>query len=402
MRLANILADMDDSRIAFRNPLGRAVTLGVLSSTGTPQLQPSCPTTDCNWPPFSSLGVCTSCIDLSAQVRATQNCSNNLWCVVNTNSTGSQNLTFGYSGDGPPSYFNATFYKTANSWPRYGSIFGGSQFAGIDYPIYAFQGFDYKISQLTADTFQYDLLDAVECAFFACIKAYNVSTSNGASEQNILSTWHNENVSTIKNLFPAYGTASPDLYLAPPSNETYNPGLYRMEGSAMFTIASSLSDCFTDTITLSDTDNLSTESTSECPQWIYSDGNVTQSAQDIALSLTDYIQTSNGSELVTGAHSVVENHVSFRWRWLILPIATSCLSLAFLIVTIMESKKNRDISWKASSVALIYHGPDSAEFTARGDPPLNKLSEMETRAKITDCRLENQDGQTWKFRLKLE
>ena len=177
---------MADSRLGFRNPSGRAVTLGALSSTETPQLQRPCLAAHCSWPPFSSLKICTSCIDLPTQVRATQN----------TNSTGSQNLTFGYSGNGPGSYFNATIYISANSWPQYESIFGGSKIADIDYPIYAFQGFGYKISQLTTDTFQYELLDAVECAFFVCIKTYSISTRDGSSEQTILSSWHNECVST--------------------------------------------------------------------------------------------------------------------------------------------------------------------------------------------------------------
>jgi hypothetical protein len=96
------VVDMDDSRLSLGNSLSRAVTLGVLSSAGIPQLKPFYPTADCNWPPFSSLGVCSRCIDLSAQVQATQDCKpkpaheNDLWCVVDTNSTGSQTLSFSY------------------------------------------------------------------------------------------------------------------------------------------------------------------------------------------------------------------------------------------------------------------------------------------------------------------
>ena len=67
----------------------------------------------------------------------------------------------------------------------------------------------------------------------------------------------------------------------------------------------------------------------------------------------------------------------------------------------MESKQNPNISWKASSMVLVYHGPDAVEPLARNDLPLNRLSEMEACAKMTKYRLDNEHDQAYKLRLEL-
>ena len=99
-----------------------------------------------------------------------------------------------------------------------------------------------------------------------------------------------------------------------------------MDGSALSTIAGSLYDCSTDVISLCDTDILSL--TSECPQWIY----IRMVTSRIALSLADP---------VIGAHSVAENDVSFRRRWLLLLIAISCRPSTFLVITVCTVEREK-------------------------------------------------------------
>lgn len=70
------LADMADSRVGFSEPLTRASTLGIISPNGKPNLQPICPTGRCTWPSFSSVGICSRCVNIAVQAKLHQHCNN--------------------------------------------------------------------------------------------------------------------------------------------------------------------------------------------------------------------------------------------------------------------------------------------------------------------------------------
>lgn len=164
-----------------------------------------------------------------------------------------------------------------------------------------------------------------------------------------------------------------------------------------------LNTYFADTITISDTDNLSTTSQSDYPQWVYSQGNLSQTVENVALTLTDYIQTSEGSESVTGHRSVSETHIHLRVAWLALPIAAAAGSFAFLLLTMFATRNRRDPLWKDSNLALLYHGLEAAELPSlNGDShyhhPPDNLSEMELLAEKTRYRLGKEaPGNIWKL-----
>lgn len=102
----------------------------------------------------------------------------------------------------------------------------------------------------------------------------------------------------------------------------------------------------------------------------------------MALTLTDYIQTSEGSESVTGRRSVSETYIHLRLAWLSLPIAAAATSFAFLLLTMFATRNRWDSLWKDSNLALLYHGLEAAELpNLDGDSHYHhapdNLSEME-------------------------
>lgn len=153
--------------------------------------------------------------------------------------------------------------------------------------------------------------------------------------------------------------------------------------------------CFADTITISDTDNLSTTPQSDYPQWVYSEGNLSQTVENVALTLTDYIQTIEGSESVTGRRSVSETYIHLRSAWLALPIAAAAGSFTLLLLTMFATWKRRDPLRKDSNLALLYHGLEAVELpsldgNSHYHHSPDKFSEMELLAEKTRYRLGKQ------------
>ena len=53
---------------------------------------------------------------------------------------------------------------------------------------------------------------------------------------------------------------------------------------------------------------------------------------------------------------VVEPYIHVRWPWLILPVVTLLASSGLLVTSILSSHGRRDMIWKNSSLALLFHG----------------------------------------------
>lgn len=73
-----------------------------------------------------------------------------------------------------------------------------------------------------------------------------------------------------------------------------------------------------------------------------------------ALSADEHI--SQDYSIVHGAVLAERTFVHVRWLWLILPALLNAIGIAFLIITVSYTRKLKLPLWKASAMAMLYHG----------------------------------------------
>ena len=370
------------------NPLDSAGPLGFYSSTGRPDLRPTCPSESCVWPNFSSLGVCSKCVTVKDLAESSQRCTTNDWtkleCSFELDHQAKFQIYFGYNGNGPGTHFNASAYFNGLSYKN--------EWAGISYPISSFLHFQHMISHVGQNEFRIKLLEASECAAYACVKTYNISVINGTSFPEIVSTWYNGSKPQ-----PNGGSTSFPLYLNPPNttNISNSNGPYIFSGYGRDNIASFISSKFDGFMTVSDALNFATNGKGD-PGWIYAKGNVSKVLENVALAYTDAIQTGQPNrEEVIGQRSLLEIHVRVHWLYLALPITVVVLSVLFLLLTMYATKSNNVSIWKASNLVLLFHGLEGA--TIGDNYQLNELNEMNRLANENSATLERDETQGWRL-----
>jgi hypothetical protein len=106
--------------------------------------------------------------------------------------------------------------------------------------------------------------------------------------------------------------------------------------------------------------------------------NITKAADDIALSMTNYIRTGRNATEAQGAALRVETFVIVRWAWLILPIATVLAAGVFLLLTMIQTSRRGEPLWKSSTAALMSHqiaGWNAVDFSSvRNQTQLDEMA----------------------------
>ena len=107
--------------------------------------------------------------------------------------------------------------------------------------------------------------------------------------------------------------------------------------------------------------------------------------ESIAAALTQF-GLAMVNDTTPGFVETTEIWVKVRWEWLILPMVVTVLSVVFVIVTVMLNRSSNTALWKASLSALLYHGLDSDEYKKEG-AMFDKVSCMDGVAEHQKIRL---------------
>lgn len=111
---------------------------------------------------------------------------------------------------------------------------------------------------------------------------------------------------------------------------------------------------------------------------------------NIAASLTKHgLEITNHS--VNGTVHVTNVFVNVRWPWMILPGLLVLLGVIFLVVTITVSKKSHIPLWKSSALAAYYHGLEKLEDGDNDHDELKTASTMEKKAEEENVRLQRSE-----------
>lgn len=163
-------------------------------------VNPTCPSGNCTWPEFQSLGFCSKCQDVT-ESSTLYDCDQ--WTEpdvddANTIAHGQKyscpvNTGHGGNGTAAIQYFtkvNGINIPTELVWGLIDMQQAGS-FLGVPYPVYVFAH-----AQLEAESANANITELVrgirlssvqECVLSFCLQTYNVSVSSGTPEVNVTS-----------------------------------------------------------------------------------------------------------------------------------------------------------------------------------------------------------------------
>ena len=295
----------------------------------------ACPSNNCRWPQYRSLGLCSTCEDVSHQVQ--RNCTGNLcsWTLPNGLSvtdygvrvktwntdtsldaimTGNLNTTF------------ATLSTLSNAYTVLGTIAA----PGVEVPVYAGA-------------------QANQCSVQWCVKTYSdTQVSDGLFTEPasaVVPLRVDDCNSTTGVCYGSAGDHSPGADIPkeasgdPPANV---PGPFVLSVRAVYRMQQD----FYSALNISDS-NVGGQAGAMADILA---APMTDILDNLALSLTHWIRAGSSSTSVEGTVLVPMTYVHVTWQWIVYPASLSLFAALLLLVTILLARKSPDTVWKSSTL----------------------------------------------------
>lgn len=399
----------------------------MMGGGGQNQLSPYCPTSDCEWTPFQTLGICSTCADVSDELQF--GCQNEIGDWRPGRETQPPNSTvyppthscgyfFNISGEYP---MLATGYATNASIPTLDSDVllsrllrlrtpelpdnplpywnGSLRFQNISWPILDFVA----VSSANASaTYRNETPIAHECTLQWCVKTIQAIYSGGHYSENVLTTVDQNTITgnPIVSYVDSHGTHVD--FLANISITTGGETFFVDNITAFQTIM----DFIYFFPTYINADNISST-----PEGRYFDdpsdhafgygprsipmpsspwlppNDIPTYVDKMATGLTNSMRTYPNSTVLVPGSGALETFIHARWGWLVLPLVLICLAFTFLVFTIHQSSSCSGVKiWKNSALAVLLNG--LTDETNRTMGPPGELSAMWERSKMVEVRLD--------------
>ena len=393
-----------------------------------PEIPISCPTSNCTWDPYESLGICSKCVEiqqlltfgcLTTRVDWVANLTgfgteyqypNGTVCgyFLNASST-SPLLMSGYtihplnSSAGAAEANEALLMRALPliTNPDKRELFGGSiEFKNIRNPIT-----DVLIVSAR------DGLDSVyrnetpiihECVLTWCVKTIQSSYYWANYEENVTKVVVNETAGPSPwkaNVLMVQGVTAIDQYytqnISVRVHDLDGPD-YGVSNHTAYRTANIFEDMFPSFLTRlksSFEPMLRNKFYQKGPMqrslrnnpWI-APANVSRHMEGLAVALTNTMRSSSSSEMVHGKAYSKEAYMAVRWQWLTLPLSLLILSVVFLVATIIQSAREDEVDIrKTSAVATLLYGlPDDLQnkITSTESAKTSRDRTKELRVKI--------------------
>ena len=317
----------------------------------------------CTWNSFSSLAICSKCINVTSSIMKMCNDSGCYKYLL----PGGPSL-FGFGG-----HINSSVSRISTSLDD------------IEASVVRFSSL---LSKNMSDS--YDVL-AWECALSYCINTYSAIVTDGDIQQRIEKTWRNNSASHSQ---------SSDLIYNPPQsiiNITANASIFKVASLAANAMNSFMSETFTGSGGTKSSNSGSAFS-SDVIHALYNSKDYSKSIENLATSMTNNIRQQNdsGSSPFEGIAYKTETYVHVRWSWFAYSATVLALSLLYLLGTIIESRDRDVLIWKSSSLALLLHG-QGLELSKNDRVPVNTLSEMNGLADDIKIELIQTSHEDWRL-----
>jgi hypothetical protein len=361
-----------------------------------PEVEPFCPTTDCAWPSFQTLGVCSACEDVTALLEFACQEEMGDWRDDSNNNrteTSNRGMACGYflnaTGDNP---VLMTGYALRDNSSVPGKALLEHQIRLLDFvnPLWGgslnFKNkkdvlFDWIIAAVPDEDAVYanKTPTATECVLNWCVKTISAAYKNGEYSEDVISTFVNSSghsifdgwTSIVKDGTLVHLDYTEDIVITPPNQDTAFSVISVAQAQAWALFKQYVPS------------HLTQENSTAVPQlefWSPTVGNdvavkplpISQSPwtppnnlslhmERMAATMTQTMrQYPNSTEQVPGSGSM-ETYIKVQWGWFTFPVVILVLTLVFLIATIWKGKGRKDIgNWKTSSLAALANGLDDS------------------------------------------
>lgn len=329
-----------------------------LAQVNTP-LEPVCPSPRCEYPDFSTLGICSSCEDVTD--TAAQICQ------------------------------SFSFNETSNDWVRFLNDSGTFRSAHVNCSYISPSGLMLTPGIGTLQGNMRDQLDVYHIYFNSVgrkdvstlgtifMAKYNYGTPSRYSPENITAPEPRPQLTEcsislcereyIRNHFSVTDSTTSQLSrsqtLTPRDPDKFDWEMPLIAKDTPTTFASGASysiDWYTwqsllYTITIFNTTSAQAaggETGVRLGPILYNSKNITESFLSMATSMTDNMRSlaSNGASQVPGLAFQTETYVHVRWPWIALPVALIVSSILLLCV-LMVISRGKSVLWKSSILPLI-------------------------------------------------
>lgn len=399
-----------------------ALYAGFDSGRATAGLEPSytCSTGNCTWAPFTSLGVCSACKDVSGSlVRAVRNGTN----LGTINSPGVMSIQGIFESHSLP--YVKLSNLVANQMSGNEAYMAARAIANPGLTL-SFQDIDTLISAVGiikadpsyeqgATPWNETAVTATECALYFCAKALNSTVTHNVLDEDIIGTWAdrvptssqppsdwagNRTAFAIYDAYNNYSLTTPssmdptssidvrrdDLQVRIPADalEQIVPALPANESQTVFNISAATVGSMTNYINnqffaspyqpelVWPRAGRQGFSQAPCAQGLYESGDLAATFSLAATTLSHWMRSySNLTQ--AGQQEEWVLHIEVQWWYTLAPLVMFVGGCVFVLLAIAETRALKLAPWKDDIIALITH--------TLNDEMIGKLREAEHEGK---------------------
>ncbi|KAL2795139.1 hypothetical protein BJX66DRAFT_337144 [Aspergillus keveii] len=358
------------------------------------EVEPMCESGNCTWPPFSSVGICSVCEDITplAQIEGCVMSFNA--SLVNTIQTArcAISVSPGNSILIPFEAFPATaltidkelrtdFFNLGIPKEVVWAHMPLQRAEGNTYP---FEGvYNTSLQVISHATFSLPNGDSVDehperglriekvtqCGLALCAREYKVAVANGQASINVTAVDYGDIVLSGADgeetcwVSTAQVDNKPAFEVCNVVNLAHGLGTTALEGRYYYDWLYSPSDTLEpgelnwrfNRIGLSNND----KSTIAHNLDSIMNTTLTRLLHNVAASLTQ-LGRDRANSTVRGTASVSQAYVRVNWVWISLPATVVVLTLVFLVLTLLANREQGAELWKSSILPVLYHGLDES------------------------------------------
>ncbi|KAK7959248.1 uncharacterized protein PG986_004102 [Apiospora aurea] len=327
----------------------------------TPRFDLTCSSSNCTFPPVSTLGICSTCQDVVGATNTTCGRDKKSGATVCNTTVPRQllppsNFTWSVASDAAGLYANVWNSSSAPVTPSMVTLTTGY---GQPAVLAAFTALKLDRSLFSGNADRPTKPSQVnQCMFAYCLKTYNnISMHSGQTDIGPVDE-------TIMHI------SSHKFFLDPPRNpkgnflftmqafadgQTVGPN-YTMNWFDHLNLGMYMKDVLNSTVVL----NTGTYQPGDGGRMassfglaMYNAANLTTMVGQIADSMTNSMRNSQNNFTTTdGTAFVQETYIHIEWKWLALPIAVSVLSLV-LLITVMFNSRSHGVEGKSAPVFTL-------------------------------------------------
>ncbi|KAL4946708.1 hypothetical protein BDV06DRAFT_231788 [Aspergillus oleicola] len=341
----------------------------------------NCPTGNCTFAPYQSLGFCSRCLNITDSLQ------------LSKTPLGTMLSEYHYT---LPNGFSFT---TAENMVYLMNATTGLDFiklAAADLPLIL------NFTAISSAGYGTTAISATECALYFCIKTYEAVVREGEFSETRTSVSTATNTSSSSMAATENFVLTPDVcyvsgtrYEKPYMNNTEDC-VYRVNWLSRLAMSNSLTPLLQGKGSLFISNRPSWKP--ETLEAVYgTQGNYTDIASvfgSLASTLTLQARSKVCDATVTGMTWTMQSFVHVRWPWIILPGALVVLSGVFLFITILHTR-NQYI-WKSSPLALLFSdltvdtpSPLKADPTLKGMEDTSRKMEVWLETSAEGVRLKS-------------